>query len=399
MRIAGGESIFARMTALAQRHGALNLAQGLMWLPPDPTLLEVAAEVFSDFTPHQYTLPAGSPSLREVLAHLSERFFGTPYDPAAEVTITAGATEAIFAAVQALTQPGDEAVFIEPAYDSYLPAFQIGGIQAHPVALTITPEGISLDWEAVAAAITSRTRLLLLNFPHNPTGRVLHPEDIVFLEGLLTQYPFLHIIVDEAYEYMYWLPDPEEEQATAPRSVRQSPFLRSRSVIIGSLGKVLGVTGWRLGYVLAPPALSHRIRTVHQFITFCAPSPLQEVAARYLGAHPDRVFYFHQALLARRRQLVSLLRAHTGLTVLPPEGGYFVLVRPPNSTLPDTILAEELTRLAKVATIPLSPFYRDGTDPGWLRLCFARPVEMLMEAARQLSQVYPAALSSAHPNE
>lgn len=398
MRIAGGESIFARMTALAQQHGALNLAQGLMWLPPDPELLETAARVFSDPATHQYTSPAGLPSLREVLAQLSGQFSGAPYDPVEEITITAGATEALFAAVQALTQPGDEAVFIEPAYDSYLPAFQTGGVQARAVALTIAPEGISLDREAVAAAITPRTRLLLLNFPHNPTGRVLHPEDIAFLEGLLERYLQLHLIVDEAYEYMCWAPDPAVEEFIPPRSVRQSPLLRDRSVIIGSLGKVLGVTGWRLGYVLAPPALSRQIRAMHQFITFCAPSPLQEVAAQYLGTQPERVFYFHKALLERRRRFVSLLREHTDLELLPPEGGYFVLVRPPVPFPSDAALAEYLTRTVKVAAIPLSPFYGDGTDPGWLRLCFARPMEMLIEAARRLGQVYPAGLSSAHPD-
>jgi len=387
------------MTALARRHDALNLAQGLMWLPPDPALLEIAKEVFSDSTLHQYSAPSGVPELRAVVSKLSERFFGVSYDPETEVTITAGATEAIFAAVQALTKPGDEAVFIEPAYDSYLPAFQIGGIHAHAVKLSIQPEGISMPWAELFEVLSPRTRLLLLNFPHNPTGRVLHPEDVSVLEGLLTRYPDLYLIVDEAYEYMYWAPDPMEVRAIPPRSVRQSSLLRERSLIIGSLGKVLGATGWRIGYVLAPADLTERLRAIHQFITFCAPTPLQVVAARYLGEKPERVLYFHQALLERRRAFVELLRAHTNLAVIAPEGGYFVLVRPLEKTLSDQALAEYLTCEARVAAIPLSPFYGDGTDPGWLRLCFARPMEMLTAAAQSLGRVYPAALPSAHPNE
>lgn len=399
MRIPQTESIFARMTSLANQEGALNLAQGLMWLPPDPALLEEAARAFSDPTLHQYSLPAGILDLREVIAGLSERFFGATYDPASEVTITAGATEALFAAVQALTQPGDEAVFIEPAYDSYLPAFQIGSVRPYAVKLQITSTGIHLPWEEVEKRLSPKTRLLLLNFPHNPTGRTLHEEDLKALEHIVELYPQLTLIVDEAYEYMQWHPNSDVTESLPPLSVRQSPLLRERSIIVGSLGKIVGATGWRLGYVLAPAPLSKALRAVHQFITFCAATPLQFTLARYLGASPDKVLYFHAALLERRKIFIRHLRTFTHLEVLPPEGGYFVLVRPPSTNLPDTTLAEELTRKAKVASIPLSPFYGDGINTGWLRLCFARPTEMLIQAAQQLGRVYPAGLPSAHLTE
>lgn len=387
------------MTALSNKYGAYNLAQGLMWLPPDPCLMEEAQRAFSDHTLHQYSLPAGVYELRAIIAHLSERFFGTAYDPDREITVTAGATEALFAAIQALTLPGDRALFIEPAYDSYLPAFEMGGVQAEPIPIEITPQGAYLDWNAVEARLEKGVRLLLLNFPHNPTGRVLHPEDIRTLEELLGRYPTLHIIVDEAYEFMYWHPDPFEATLLPPRSVRQSPLLRERSVIIGSLGKILGTTGWRLGYIAAPAKLTAQIRAVHQFITFCAPTPLQVAAARYLEGNPDRVLFFHEGLLERRKLFTELLRSHTNLPLLPPEGGYFILIRPPDNGLTDLHLAEYLTQAAKVATIPLSPFYHDGRNTGWLRLCFARPVEMLKQAALQLGAMYPAAQSIGHQPE
>ncbi|MCX8112314.1 MAG: aminotransferase class I/II-fold pyridoxal phosphate-dependent enzyme [Bacteroidia bacterium] len=387
------------MTALASQYEALNLAQGLMWLQTSPVLLEEGIRAMSDPSLHQYTHPAGFYPLRETLAHLSERFFGVSYDPVSEISITVGATQALFSVVQALTKPGDEAIFIEPAYDSYLPALQIGTLKAYAVSLDIRPSGVFLHWEKVERYLSPRTRLLLLNFPHNPTGRVLRPSDVKVLEEIAQRFPELVIVVDEAYEYMYWHPDPEREEALPPRSLRQSPLLREKTVIVGSLGKVVGATGWRLGYVAAPAPLTTRIRAVHQFITFCASTPLQVAVARYLSADPHRVFYFHAALLERRKAFVSLLRSHTSLEVLPPEGGYFVLVRSNNQDLPDRLLAEHLTRTAKVAAIPLSPFYKDGTDSGWLRLCFARPMDMLREAAQRLGQVYPAGLSIAHLNE
>lgn len=376
------------MTALAQKHGALNLAQGLMWLDPDPALLQIAGQLSQEPTAQQYTSPAGDLSLRQTVAQLSSAYFQTPYDPENEITITTGATEGLFAAILALTQPGDSALFVEPAYDSYFPAFALGGVKATSIPIPLHPEGIAFPWEAVEARLSPAVRLLLLNFPHNPTGLCLDAEGLTRLEDWALRFPNLLFVVDEAYELMTWHPDPERMESLPPLSVRQSPILRERSVVVGSLGKMVGATGWRLGYVAAPPPLTEAIRSVHQFITFCAASPLQRSVAAYLGSGVERALYFHAALLERRRFFLAALRTETSLQVLSPAGGYFVLIRVP-LTLPDIPLAEYLTREVGVAPIPLSPFYQKGTDPGWLRLCFARPLDMLKEAVERLSRAFP----------
>lgn len=387
------------MTALAQQYDALNLAQGLMWMEPDPVLLEEAAQQMRQTLAHQYTAPDGEPELRKVVARLSAHFFGVEYDPNREILLTAGATEALFAAIAALVQPGQKVVFLEPAYDSYLPAIQLSGAVPVPVSLSITPEGIQIPWEALEAQIDEATALLLLNFPHNPTGYTLQPSDLKRLEALAQKYPHLRLVVDEAYELMTWHPDPSREEALPPLSVRVSPLLRQRSVIVGSLGKMIGATGWRLGYAAAPAELIAAVRAVHQYVVFCAPAPLQAGVARYLGADLRRATYFHAGLLRRRRILVEALRRETSLTVLSPAGSYFVLVRG-HTEEADELLAERLTREVGVATIPLSPFYADRRGSGWLRLCLARPEEMLEEAVRRLARAFPpAAPPIAHPHE
>ncbi len=394
MRFSAPPSIFARMTALAQAHRALNLAQGLMWLEPDPRLLELAsAQVGQPGNHHQYSFPAGYPPLQEQVAALSERFFGVCYDPSSEITITVGATEGLFAAILALTTPGGEAVFVEPAYDSYLPAFRMAGLQARPVSIPLKLPW-AFPWDHLEAVLSSATQLLLLNFPHNPTGLCLRQADLVRLEAIAERFPELFIVVDEAYELMTWHPDWRQEEAVRPVSVRQSPLLRERAVVVGSLGKMVGATGWRLGYVAAPPALTAAIRAVHQFIPFCAPTPLQAVVAAYLSQDLERALYFHRPLLARRRFFLERLVQSTSLEVLPPEGGYFVLVRPPGVTQGDVELAEALTREVGVAAIPLGPFYSSEEGEGWLRLCFARPIELLEEACERLSRAFPLAAAS-----
>ncbi|MCX7607244.1 MAG: aminotransferase class I/II-fold pyridoxal phosphate-dependent enzyme [Bacteroidia bacterium] len=398
MRFTAPVSVFARMTALAQKTGALNLAQGLMWMEPDPKLLHYSQRMMAETPIHQYSFPAGELSLRETVSKISAHFFGIAFDPEKEITITTGATEGIFSALLACTHPGRRVVFIEPAYDSYLPNIHLAGAVPVPVPLTITPEGISIPWSKIKDAIDSETDCLLLNFPHNPTGRCLHQEDLAELEQIAADFPQLCFIVDEAYELMTWHPDPFREEAIPPLSVRQSAVLRDRSVIVGSLGKMVGATGWRLGYILAPPPYTEAIRSVHQFVTFCAPTPLQRIVAHYLGEQIERATYFHRGLLQRRRACVELLQQHTSLEMVAPEGSYFVLFRIPEGEK-DVSLAERLACETGVALIPLSPFYRDGYDPGWLRLCFARPIEMLKEAALRLKRAFPRVQPTSHPNE
>jgi len=386
MRLPVQTSVFARMTALAQAHNAINLAQGLMELPPDPALLQELAYQAS-LPIHQYTLPIGIPLLREVVAHLSRHYFGASYDPATEVTITTGATEAIYTAIAALTCPGDAVVFLEPAYDSYLPAIQMAG--ARPVPLRLEEPTFAIPWEKLEKAFQQGARLCLLNFPHNPTGRCLHDEDLQAFRTLSERYSEVTFVVDEAYELMVWDSD-------RPVSFRQDPLLRERSVIIGSLGKLLGMTGWRLGYTLAPESLTTSIRTVRQFITFCAPSVLQTTAAAYLSQNIERATYYHPAILERRQLCQKLLAEYTSFADLTCEGAYFFLLPIRTYTQErDVAFAEYLTRAYGVATVPLSPFYHDGYDPGYLRLCFTRPVEVLREGIRRLGRAFP---KGAQPN-
>ncbi len=385
MRLPAQTSIFARMTALAQAHKAINLAQGLMELPPDPLLLEVLVRESTSST-HQYTLPAGLLALREVVSALSHHYFSVSYDPETEVTITVGATEALYTAISALTEPGDVVVFLEPAYDSYLPAIQMAG--AHPVPLRLEEPTFAIPWEKLHSAFQRGARLCLLNFPHNPTGRRLHPEDLLALRTLAERYPDVLFVLDEAYELMVW--QANSPFAAQPLSPRQDPFLRSRAVVVGSLGKLLGMTGWRLGYTLAPKSLTTRIRTVRQYISFCAPSLLQATTAAYLQEDLTRATYFHNTLLERRQITQNLLAEYTCFTNLDCEGSYFFLLPIHAHTRADDIaFAEYLTRVYGVATIPLSPFYHDGYDPRYLRLCFARPVEILTEGIRRLGEAFP----------
>ncbi len=394
VRIAPQTSIFARMTALAREHGAINLAQGLMELSPDPDLLETLVRT-ATAPVHQYTLPAGLPALREVVRQLSRHYFGVAYDPETEITITVGATEALYTAITALTEPGDKVVFLEPAYDSYLPAIRMAGAQPLPLRLRLPH--FTIPWEALEAAFQAGARLCLLNFPHNPTGRRLHPQDIETFRMLAERYPQVTFVVDEAYELIVW--EPDRPAPAKPLSFRQDPLLRERSIIVGSLGKLLGMTGWRLGYTLAPVSLTTAIRTVRQFISFCAPSTLQAVAATYLQENLERATYFHDVLLARRETARQILSEHTTFSDLTCEGSYFFLLpTQPYTQEGDVALAERLTRSYGVALIPLSPFYHDGYDPGYLRLCFARPAEELTEGIRRLGKAFPlGALPNGHP--
>lgn len=381
MRFEAPLSIFAEMTALARAYNAINLAQGLMELPPDPTLLEETQRVFSEPEGHQYTLPMGLWELREVLARLSSHYYGVSYDPETEITISVGATEGIYAAVLALTKPGDKVVYLEPAYDSYLPAIELA--EAKPVPLRLEEPNFTIPWERLEAAFAAGARLCLLNFPHNPTGRVLRTADLLALERLSEQYPHVRFVVDEAYELMTW--HPTTPQPALPLSLRKSPLLRQHSVIVGSLGKLLGMTGWRLGYLLAPAALMTAIRSVRQFISFCAPSSLQRAAANYLGKDLSRARYFDTLLLERRAFFRRLLPE--AIPLLPCEGAYFYLLpyRPFFEEASDVALAKRLTIEAGVALIPLSPFYHDGYDPGYLRICFARSAEVLRVGAERLA--------------
>jgi methionine aminotransferase len=372
---AAGTTIFSVMSALAQQHGAVNLGQGFPDYPIDPALIDLVTAAMRAGH-NQYPLMPGVLALREAIAAKVQRLYGRSYDPGNEVTVTTGATQAIFTTIQALAHPGDEVIVFEPAYDSYIPSVQLAG--ATPVPLPLTFPGYRIDWDAVRAAITPRTRFILLNTPNNPGTSVLAAADLDHLAALVRDTPIV-VIGDEVYEHMVY-------DGNRHASVAGHAELAARSVVVGSFGKTFHATGWKVGYALAPPAITAELRRVHQFTVFTVNAPMQHALAQFL-AEPAR----YEALpgfFARKRDLLRDALAGTGFELLPCAGSYFQLARyDAFSDEPAAAFAQRLVREVGVATIPLSAFYQDGTDHRVIRFCFAKRDETLVEAARRLRQL------------
>ncbi|HSN46164.1 MAG TPA: methionine aminotransferase [Casimicrobiaceae bacterium] len=372
---ATGTSIFSVMSALAVEHGAVNLGQGFPDYPIDATLIDLVTAAMRAGH-NQYPLMAGVPALREAIAGKVRRLYGRAYDPEREVTVTTGATQAIFTAIGALAHPGDEVIVFEPAYDSYVPAVRLAG--ATPVALPLTFPGYRIDWDRTRAAVTPRTRLVVVNTPNNPGTSVLAPADLDALAEL-TRGTDILVLSDEVYEHMVY-----DDRRHA--SVAGHAELAARSVVVGSFGKTFHATGWKVGYALAPPAITAELRRVHQFTVFTVNAPMQHALAQFL-AEPAR----YEALpgfFARKRGLLRDALAGTGFELLPCAGSYFQLARyDAFSDEPAAAFAQRLVREVGVATIPLSAFYQDGTDHRVIRFCFAKRDETLIEAARRLRQL------------
>jgi len=373
-----GVSIFAQMTALAQQTGALNLAQGFPDYDPPLALREALARHALAPGSHQYAPMPGLPRLREAIAAQVARLQpDAPVpDPATEVTITAGATEALYGVLAAVVRAGDEVIILEPAYDLYGPAVRLqGGV---PRYVRLPAPSFRPDWDAVRAALTPRTRLIIVNTPHNPSGAVFGSDDWDALANLLDGTDVL-VLSDEVYEHLVF-------DGVAPRSARQHPALRARSFVLSSFGKTYHATGWKVGYCLAPPALSTELRRVHQFVTFAVSTPTQHALADALladpaDAHARGLAAFYQA---KRDQFRTLLVA-TGWGLLPVPGGYFQLAEyRAYSQAGDVAFATELARDWGVAVVPVSAFYHDGYDPGLVRFCFAKEPATLAEAAARL---------------
>ena len=373
-----GVSIFAQMSQLAQETGALNLAQGFPDYDPPQELLEALARHARTPGHHQYAPMPGLPRLREAIAaQVARRQPDAPApDPATEITVTAGATEALYAVLAAVVRPGDEVLVFEPAYDLYGPAIRLqGGV---PRYVRLPAPHFRPDWDAVRAALTPRTRLVLVNTPHNPSGAVFAPADWDALAALLDGTDTL-VLSDEVYEHLVF--------DGAPRpSARQHPALRPRSFVLSSFGKTYHATGWKVGYCLAPPALSTELRRVHQFVTFAVSTPTQHALADVLDADPTDAHArglaaFYQA---KRDQFRALL-AGTGWGLLPVPGGYFQLARyDALSEATDLAFAQYLARDKGVAVVPVSAFYHDGFDDGLIRFCFAKEAATLEAAAARL---------------
>ncbi|MBO9882267.1 pyridoxal phosphate-dependent aminotransferase [Xanthomonas sp. D-109] len=369
-----GTTIFTVMSQLAAEHGAVNLGQGFPDFPVPPRLIEALDRAMRDGH-NQYPPMTGVPALRQAIAEKALRCYGAQVDADTEVTVTSGATEALFNAIHAVVRPGEEVIVLDPAYDSYEPAIDLAGARA--VHVPLDPQTFAVDWERVRAAITPRTRLLMLNSPHNPSGAMFGADDLQAVTELLRGSD-IFLISDEVYEHIVF-------DGRRHESVLRWPELRARAFVVSSFGKTYHCTGWKIGYAIAPPALSAEFRKVHQYNTFASFGPAQHAFAAMIREEPEhdeQLGAFYQAKRDRfREQLLG-----TRLKPLPVPGGYFQLVDySAVSDLPDTEFVKWLTIEKGVAAIPLSPFYQDPPPAQRLaRLCFAKNEATLDAAIERL---------------
>lgn len=367
-----GTTIFTVMSKLATDLGAINLSQGFPDFDCDPRLVESVAKHMRDGR-NQYAPMQGVPALRQAIAGKYELFHGRRYDPDTEVTVTSGGTEAIFDAVAAVCGPGDEAIVLEPCYDCYVPAIQLSG--ATPIVLPLTLPDYRVDWVALRAAVTPRTRLLIINSPHNPTGAILTSDDIRQLTALVAGTDIL-IISDEVYEHLIF-------DGAQHESMARHPDLAERSFIIGSFGKTYHVTGWKVGYAVAPAALTAEFRKVHQFVTFSTSTPVQYALADAL-AEPEGLRDLGPFFQGKRDLFLDLMKG-SRFRPLACRGSYFQLMD--YSAITDEGDADFAIRLTKefgVAGIPTSSFLYGSPAPTVLRFCFAKKRETLESAAERL---------------
>jgi len=367
-----GTTIFTVMSALAQQHGAVNLGQGFPDFQGDPALLDAVNRAMREGH-NQYPPMAGVPALREAIAGKIAAIHGHHYDPGSEITVTAGATQAILTAVLALVQPGDEVVVLEPCYDSYEPSITLAG--ARTVRVPLDPQSLHVDFDRLAAALTPRTRLLIINTPHNPSGMVWTEAERTQLRDLLRPTDIL-VLSDEVYEHMVFDGRPHV-------SVSGDPELAARSVVVSSFGKTFHVTGWKVGYVAAPAPLTAEFRKVHQFNVFTVNTPMQHGLARYLAdPAPYRDL---PAFYQRKRDLFRQGLASTRFQPLPCEGTYFQCVDySAISDLDDVAFCRWLIEHVGVAAIPLSAFYGETPERRLVRFCFAKQDQTLTQALERL---------------
>ena len=372
-----GTTIFTVMSQLAAEHQAVNLGQGFPDFPVPARLVEALDQAMRAGH-NQYAPMSGIPALRQAIAAKTDRCYGWRPDADAEVTVTSGATEAIFDAVHAVVRAGEEVIVLDPCYDCYEPAIELAGATAVHVALD--PETFAPDWERVRAAITPRTRMLMVNTPHNPSGAMLSAADMQAIAGLLRDTGIV-LLSDEVYEHIVF-------DGRRHESALRYPELRERAMVISSFGKTYHCTGWKIGYCIAPPALTAEFRKVHQYNTFCTFTPAQHAFAGMVRddpAHYEELGAFYQAKRDRfRAQLLG-----TKLRPLPVPGGYFQLVDySAVSDLDDRAFCRWLTVEHGVATIPLSPFYAAPPAGQRLaRLCFAKSEATLDAAIARLAKL------------
>lgn len=365
-----GTSIFTVMSQMATEHQAINLSQGFPNFPVNEQLTEILSRL-AKTNIHQYTPMSGLPSLLDKIAILTKQSYGRTVSPKEEILITAGATEGIFATIQALVKTNEEVIILDPSYDCYEAPILLSNAQPIRVALNndFTP-----NWEVISAAVNEKTKLIIINNPHNPTGKMWTEDDFVQLEKLVDAYPNLLVLSDEVYEYITF------EQPHI--SIHHRPKLWHRSISVSSFGKSFHITGWKIGYVIAPDYIMKEIKKVHQFLVFSVSSIAQHVLNEYIDLVDVKALgQFYQ----QKRDFFRNLIKSTRLTLLPCEGTYFQVASYANiSDENDLDFTKRLVTEFGVATIPISTFYAQGNDLKCIRFCFAKDEETLQKAAERL---------------
>jgi methionine aminotransferase len=367
-----GTTIFTVMSKMAAEHNAINLSQGFPDFSIDQEIIELVYQNMREGHNQYAPMPGASP-LRNAIAQIIHQSYGHTVDPETEVTVSAGATEALFAAIAAFIRSGDEVIVFDPAYDSYNPAIRLnGGI---PIHIPLTFPSFSIDWALVEQKISARTKMIIINTPHNPSGTTLAQHDLLTLEQLAERHNLL-VLSDEVYDRLVY-------DLARHESVLRYPALAKRSIAVFSFGKTFHATGWKCGFAIAPPLLTTEIRKTHQYIVFSVNTPVQLALATYLqkSATLDALPQFYQ----QKRDFFLNELTGSSFEPLPCTGSYFLNLSYKNiSQEPDVMMATKLTKAFKVASIPLSVFYQDKTDHQVLRFCFAKKEETLLKAARIL---------------
>ena len=374
-----GTNIFTVMSGLAAETGAINLGQGFPDFNCNPALVQAVTQAMTDGL-NQYPPMPGVPALREAIAKKIEALYGRQYHPNSEITVTAGATQAIITAILAVVHPGDEVIVLEPCYDSYVPNIELAGGKV--VRVPLTPATFRPDFDKISAAINPRTRAIVVNSPHNPSATVWSEADMMKLQDLLAPTDIL-LISDEVYEHMVFDGAPHQSAA-------RFPGLAARAYIVSSFGKTYHVTGWKVGYVAAPAALTVEFRKVHQFNVFTVNTPVQHGLAAYMTDPTPHLAL--PAFYQRKRDLFRAGLAKTQFKLLPSTGSYFQCVDisslgVPERDLPESDFCLWLTREIGVAAIPLSAFYGNGFDQHVVRFCFAKKDETLNGALARLAKL------------
>lgn len=370
-----GLSIFARMTAAAIQHEAINLAQGFPNFSPPVELFQYLQEaVFNGF--NQYAAMPGLPALRNEISKRIESDYLYHANPESEITITAGATQAIYTIISAYIHSGDKAILFEPAYDSYGPAVKVnGGI---PIYLRLKLPDFKIPWEELESILNSeKIKIIVINNPHNPAGRILNADDLERMERITKEKDIL-LIWDEVYDLLVF-------DGIQHNSALQNKSLMDHSCVVFSMGKTLHNTGWKIGYSIAKPEITNEIRKLHQFTVFSVNTPAQYAIAKFMENHPE-FFKSLPQFYQRKRDFFLTQMKDTAFDFLPCEGSYFALATyAKKSTKSDIDFAMELVEKNRVAVIPISAFYHDGYDPQILRFCFAKTEDTISEAARRLA--------------